>query len=91
MHQIACPHCGVRDEAEFTFRGDATQPRPAPDAGPDAMFDYVYTRANPKGWSVEWWHHVGGCRQWIKVWRHTVTHEIRATAKATDDIGGAKP
>jgi methylglutamate dehydrogenase subunit B len=86
VHQIKCPWCGVRDEAEFTYRGDATVTRPAPDAGPEAFYDFVYTRVNPKGWHVEWWHHAGGCRQWLKVVRHTVTHEIRTTAKATAPV-----
>jgi sarcosine oxidase subunit delta len=86
MHQIRCPFCGVRDEAEFAYRGDATVARPAPDAGEEAFYRYVYERANPKGWHVEWWHHAGGCRQWVKVVRHTVTHEIGATARATDPL-----
>lgn len=91
MHQITCPWCGVRDEAEFKYRGDATVSRPAPDAGPDAFYDFVYTRANPKGWHLEWWHHVGGCRQWVKVVRHTVTHEIAATGKPADTLGVPAP
>jgi sarcosine oxidase subunit delta len=86
MHRIDCPWCGVRDEAEFHYRGDATAKRPDPEAGAEPFFDFVYTRANPKGWHVEWWHHVGGCRQWVKVVRHTVTHEIRQTAKATEAV-----
>jgi heterotetrameric sarcosine oxidase delta subunit len=36
------------------------------------------------GWHTEWWHHSGGCRQWVKVVRHTLTHEIAATAAAGD-------
>ncbi|MGG5812492.1 sarcosine oxidase subunit delta [Falsiroseomonas sp. CW058] len=76
---IPCPHCGARDESEFTYRGDATVARPAPDAGTDAFHDYVYLRANPRGWHVEWWQH-GACRQWLRVVRHTVTHEIRQAA-----------
>jgi len=86
MHRIDCPWCGVRDEAEFHYRGDATVTRPAIDAGAEAFSDFVYTRANPKGWHVEWWHHFGGCRQWVKVVRHTVTHEIHRTAKATETV-----
>jgi sarcosine oxidase subunit delta len=86
MHQIKCPWCGVRDEAEFKYRGDATVTRPAPDAGPDAFYDFVYTRENPKGWHVEWWHHVGGCRQWVKVVRNTLTHDIAATGKPADTL-----
>ena len=57
---------------------------------------YVYARENPKGWHVEWWHHVAGCRQWIKVVRNTLTHEIDSTggpqSKLTkpDEKGGTK-
>ena len=86
MHLIACPWCGPRDEAEYAYRGDATVARPSPDAGIDAFYDYVYTRTNPRGWHVEWWHHAGGCRQFVKVVRHTATHAIAATGKATDRL-----
>ena len=79
MHRIDCPWCGTRDEAEFQYQGDATVKRPAPDASDDDFFRYVYIRDNPKGWHIEWWHHVGGCRQWVKVVRNTLTHEIHAT------------
>ena len=86
MQRIRCPWCGVRDEAEFAYQGDATKRRPPEDAGSDAFFDYVYGRANPKGWHVEWWHHVRGCRQWLKVVRHTVTHEIRTVGLPGDAL-----
>lgn len=86
MHQINCPWCGVRDETEFQYQGDASVTRPAPDADEVDFFDYVYIRDNPKGWHTEWWHHVGGCRQWVKVVRNTVTHEIRATGLPQDDL-----
>ena len=54
MIRIDCPFCGMRDEAEFSYRGDATVSRPAPDASAEAFFDYVYRRANPRGWHIEW-------------------------------------
>jgi heterotetrameric sarcosine oxidase delta subunit len=75
--QINCPWCGVRDEIEFRYRGDATRARPAADAGVEAFTQYVYARSNPPGWHLEWWLHVAGCRQLLKVLRHTGTHEIR--------------
>jgi len=84
--RIDCPHCGTRDETEFTYRGDATVQRPAADAPQDAFHDYVYTRRNPRGWHLEWWHHAGGCRQFLKVLRHTMTHEVRAVATATERL-----
>jgi len=86
MHRIKCPWCGERDQAEFNFRGDASVQRPAPDAGPEAFFAFAYERANPMGWNVEWWHHAGGCRQWIKVVRNTLTHEIAATGAPGDRL-----
>ncbi len=86
MHRIDCPWCGTRDEAEFQYQGDATVVRPDPDASEEAFFRYVYLRENPKGWHTEWWHHVGGCRQWVKVVRNTLTHEIFATGRAQEDL-----
>lgn len=84
MHQIRCPWCGVRDEAEYVYRGDATCVRPSADADIESFFQYTYIRNNPKGWHLEWWHHVGGCRQWIKVVRNTLTHEIHASGFANE-------
>ncbi|MBL8836469.1 MAG: sarcosine oxidase subunit delta [Alphaproteobacteria bacterium] len=86
MLRIACPWCGARDEAEFRYRGDAGVQRPAPDAGLDAFYAYVFERDNPKGWHREWWQHVHGCRRFIKVVRHTVTHEIAAVGRPEDDL-----
>jgi heterotetrameric sarcosine oxidase delta subunit len=76
MLRIRCPWCGERDETEFRYRGDASRPRPAADAGLAAFLAYVYQRDNPRGWHPEWWLHVGGCRALLKVVRHTLTHEI---------------
>ena len=86
MLQLACPWCGVRDEAEFRYRGDATLRRPAAGAGLEAFAAYVYDRDNPAGWHVEWWHHVHGCRRVLKVVRHTVTHRVAAVAAAQDEV-----
>ena len=77
MLRIHCPWCGVRDESEFRYRGDAGRTRPAADAGAAAFAAYVYERSNPRGWHLEWWLHVGGCRRLITVLRHTHSHEIR--------------
>ena len=86
MIRIDCPWCGVRDEMEFAYRGDATVVRPAGDAGEEAFHDFVYRRANPRGWHVEWWYHQAGCRQFLKVVRHTMTHEVHAVARAGDRV-----
>ena len=81
MLRITCPHCGARDEAEFSYRGDATVKRPTTDDAA-AFVDYVYSRTNPRGWHSEWWQHNAGCRQWLRLTRHTVTHEISAVEPA---------
>jgi len=86
MHRIDCPWCGVRDEEEFQYQGDATVSRPEFDGSQEAFFRYVYVRDNPKGWHTEWWHHVGGCRQWVKVVRNTATHEIYKTGTPADTL-----
>lgn len=86
MHRIECPWCGLRDQAEFSYRGDATLCRPDGADGADAMFEFTYIRFNPAGWHTEWWHHAAGCRQWVKVVRNTVTHQIAATGRPGDEL-----
>jgi len=76
MMLIPCPWCGPRNQTEFTYGGDATVRRPAPDAPEAAWVDYVYLRDNPCGPLDELWHHAAGCRSWITVRRNTRTHEI---------------
>ena len=80
MLRIYCPCCGLRDETEFSYGGSAEASRPDGDGDGAAFADYVYFRNNPRGWHIEYWQHVQGCRRWIKVVRHTVTHEIAGTA-----------
>jgi heterotetrameric sarcosine oxidase delta subunit len=75
--RIPCPWCGVRDEVEFRYRGDATRSRPGAETGIAEFTAYVYARDNPLGWHLEWWLHVAGCRRLLKIERHTLTHEIR--------------
>jgi sarcosine oxidase subunit delta len=84
MLRISCPWCGVRDESEFRYRGDAQRSRPAVGAGLAAFSAYVYERDNVHGWHLEWWLHIGGCRRLLKVRRHTVTHEISWTGGALE-------
>ena len=91
MLRIRCPWCGVRDEIEYRYRGDATRVRPAADAAPAAYIAYVYERDNPCGWHWEWWLHVGGCRRLLKIERHTLTHEIRGVTAAGTAAGTAAP
>ena len=78
MLLIHCPHCGARDEAEFSCGGEAHIMRPlAENKINDAQFaDYLFYRHNPKGLFLERWRHAAGCRKWFNVVRDTVTDEI---------------
>jgi sarcosine oxidase subunit delta len=83
MLRIACPYCGTRDHEEFSYFGDATQPYP--DLGVqhhEAWVQTVYTRPNPRGVHNEFWQHTLGCRRWLVVKRHTVTHDIESVLPA---------
>jgi len=89
MLLIACPWCGPRSQIEFTYGGDATVRRPAPEAQQAAWVDYVYLRDNPRGAHDERWLHSAGCRQWFNVRRDTRTHEIVATSRPDEAVPGA--
>ncbi|MDX1554632.1 MAG: sarcosine oxidase subunit delta, partial [Xanthomonadales bacterium] len=73
-----CPYCGVRDQDEFRYGGEAPIVRPAdPEQATDAEWaDYLFYRDNIKGPRLERWLHRHGCRQWFLVRRDTLTHEI---------------
>jgi heterotetrameric sarcosine oxidase delta subunit len=78
MLLITCPHCGPRDETEFTYGGEAGVAYPD---DPAALTDeewaaYLFVRANPRGRHAERWCHTSGCRRWFDVVRDTVTQEI---------------
>jgi sarcosine oxidase subunit delta len=87
MLLIPCPWCGPRSQIEFTYGGDATVKRPAPDAPAQAWFEFIYLRDNPRGPHSELWHHGAGCRRWFRVERDTLTHDILGSSPP----GGAAP
>jgi heterotetrameric sarcosine oxidase delta subunit len=79
MLLIRCPWCGLRDETEFRYGGEAHIPYPAdPESLTDEQWaDFLFMRDNPKGWWRERWYHVHGCRRWFDLERDTATNEIR--------------
>jgi len=87
MLLIPCPWCGPRAQIEFTYGGDATLKQPARDASEAAWAEYVYLRDNPAGPHDELWHHSAGCRQWFRLRRDTVTHEILGGAQSAEPAG----
>lgn len=86
--RIPCPYCGSRDVQEFTCLGDATPQRPE-GKNPQAMYDYVYLRDNPRGRHKEHWYHGAGCHAWLVVERDTLSHEIYGVTPAKDRARGA--
>jgi sarcosine oxidase subunit delta len=74
--RLTCPFCGPRGIEEFSYFGDATVQRPAPDADPQAWVTYVYLRENPAGAHSELWYHASACRQFLRIERDTRTHAI---------------
>ena len=75
MLLITCPHCGPRAQAEFEFDRAVDSMLPL-DATPQEAVTRLYERDNFKGWSWELWRHSAGCGVFLKLQRHTVTHEI---------------
>ncbi len=90
MLRIACPFCGPRDHAEFSYEGDATVLWPAlGDEDRAAWHRAVFLRRNPAGPHREYWQHSQGCRMWLEVERDTCTHEILSVSPAHPDLEAA--
>ncbi len=82
--RITCPHCGERDQREFTYRGDALALSRPDEAASSAQWDdYLHNRDNPAGPTRDLWYH-NPCATWIVVKRNTVTHEIHDTTLAAE-------
>lgn len=80
MLKIKCPYCGVRNETEFAYGGEADKVRPQdPYALTDEQWaDYLYMQKNTCGELAELWYHNQGCRRWFSLTRNTLTNEILA-------------
>jgi heterotetrameric sarcosine oxidase delta subunit len=82
MLRLDCPYCGMRDETEFRYGGEANRARPTGSQIAD-WSHYLYWRGNHCGPHTELWLHVSGCRRWLKVVRDTRTNTILRVADAT--------
>jgi heterotetrameric sarcosine oxidase delta subunit len=80
MMQISCPHCGPRAQGEFVYERTVDSVV-ALDMTPDVAMATLFARTNPRGVDEEIWRHTFGCRAWMVLTRHRVTHvieEVRA-------------
>ena len=84
--RLTCPYCGTRDLREFTIMGSQAQ-LDLPHDDLDRLEAQLYLRDNRAGESHELWYHEGGCRQWLRVTRNTVSHAISAVQALAE--GGA--
>jgi heterotetrameric sarcosine oxidase delta subunit len=72
---LECPHCGIREVADFAFGGEVSaRPKQAPSFR--ELCEYNYFRRNVAGVQREWWYHRSGCRVWFQAERDTRTNEV---------------
>ena len=90
---LTCPHCGVREVADFAFGGEISE-RPKEQPSFRELNRYNYFRRNVAGVQREWWYHRSGCRTWFQAERDTRTNEVLRVglpgefASAGGDPGG---
>lgn len=77
MQLFPCPFCGLRNEREFHYAGEAGKTRP--DTGAEvsaaAWTAYLYDQKNEKGRVREVWMHLT-CREIFVMERDSVTMEV---------------
>lgn len=96
MFIIECPHCGPRDQIEFSYGGEAHRARPAnsEQMTGEEWAEFLFMRTNTKGVFAERWNHAAGCRKWFNMLRNTATDEILAvypTGTARPAVDGKGP
>ena len=86
MQQFPCPFCGLRDEREFHFAGEAGKMRPdTTKVVSDAEWSaYLHECANAKGPSREIWVHTT-CQEYFVMTRDTVSMEVIETASLHEE------
>ena len=72
---LTCPHCGVREVADFAFGGELSS-RPRAEPTLRELCEYNYFRRNVAGVQREWWYHRSGCRTWFQAERDTRTNRV---------------
>lgn len=78
--RLDCPCCGLRDLREFLYVGDAERLVPSLSDDSETWAAYVFERRNPRGPHLEYWQHIHGCRQMLRVRRDTATHVVDEVA-----------
>ena len=86
MLVITCPFCGPRDEREFDYGGLAKAPRSeAANVTNDTEWIAYLLYPDDQGRIAdEYWWHVRGCGEWVRVRRNTTTHRIEQSAEESE-------
>lgn len=71
---VDCPWCGMRDAAEFQYRGELIARPDGDDL--DAWRRYLYSRRNHNGVVAERWYHGRGCRSFLRIERDVTSNRI---------------
>ncbi|MFS4583649.1 sarcosine oxidase subunit delta [Phaeobacter sp. C3_T13_0] len=80
MLLIHCPHCGPREQSEFSY-GGIRSPLPALDGSTSHWHMAVHLRPGAQAVCEELWYHEAGCECWITLRRDQRTHEFVAEAE----------
>ena len=56
-----------------------------PQAGYEDFLNYALYKRNVAGVQWEWWYHRGGCGEWFKANRNTLTNEVHQTVLPQDE------
>ena len=77
MQQFPCPFCGLRNEQEFHFAGEAGKTRPdtMKEVSAEQWSAYLNHNNNPMGETREIWVHLP-CQEYFVMQRDTVTMEV---------------
>ena len=87
MILVPCPNCGPRNSAEFAYWGESHVRPPVEGVDRAEWRAYLYLRHNRAGWVTETWFHRSGCAKFFVAERHTLSNEVRATRRASDEEG----
>jgi heterotetrameric sarcosine oxidase delta subunit len=86
---LTCPHCGVREVADFAFGGEVSV-RPSEPSFRE-LCEYNYLRRNVAGVQREWWYHRSGCRTWFQAERDTRTNAVLRVGLPGDFADDRRP
>ena len=77
MQQFPCPFCGLRDEREFHFAGEAGKKRPdtSGEISETDWSKYLNNYKNRMGKTSEVWVHLS-CQEYFIMHRDTVSMEV---------------